>query len=134
MHVTKSCSHSLRLEHNCPCTKPTKTFPSPCVVEDPCDLLLHSLLPLPNYSSHYFPRCRKIAILDMLPMHTAILLYSHPITHHASSAQLLRQLMARTTISKTTTYWLHYTFNVLYEPLEVSLKKNPAEMTKHSYC
>lgn len=66
---TATRTHTVRDEQSHPHAKPTKILPNPCVVEDPNDLLLHSLLPSLTYSSHIF--------LD-LPLHS-----NPPHTPHA---------------------------------------------------
>lgn len=108
------------------CNVPTKTLLNPWVVEDPGDFLLHLLLPLPSYSSHIF----LDAPLHSDPRHTP---HAHTTSftfspHHPSCilCTIIQTAHGKDDkISNTTTYCLHYAFNILYKLLQVSLKKIP---------
>lgn len=117
--------HMARDEQSCPCTKPTKTLLKPCPVAEPGDLLLHMLFPLLSYSSR--------PVLDV-PLHSdpehAPLGDTHSSTFSPHHPPCILCVIIQTAHSKdhrisNTTIWLHYTFNVLYKLLEVSLKDIP---------
>lgn len=119
-----SCSHTVRDEQSHPCAKPTKTFLNPCIVEDLSASLLHSRLPLLSYGSHVFLDAPLHSDSPHAP-HTHTNSFAFSPHHPSCTLHVIIQTAhgKDDKASNTTTHWVHYTFNVLYKLLDVSLNK-----------